>query len=279
MQLQAQEWDNAESNRVLIGMNQPVNFATSQFENLPETPPNPSVSMITQVKRGTISADTLLSLLQNYQLMPKLMRELLLDEAIAAIECTSEERLEACNIFYVKNGITADENRHTWLEKHQLSSTQLEHLLTRNLRIEKFKQAKWAHQLESYFLQRKAHLDRVIYSLIRVTDQAFAQELYFRIQNGEQSFAEVARSQSQGVESQTGGLVGPVELSVPHPLLAQKLASCKPGQLMPPSRFAEWVLIVRLEQYLPAELNDAMRQRLLNELFERWMQEQLSTAV
>jgi len=51
--------------------------------------------------------------------------------------------------------------------------------------------------------------------VIRTKDPGVAQELYFRIQAGEQSFAEVAREYSQGPEAYTCGLLGPVELSMP----------------------------------------------------------------
>jgi hypothetical protein len=34
-------------------------------------------------------------------------------------------------------------------------------------------------------------------------------------------------------------------------------------------------VILRLEQRIPAQLNDALRQRLLDELFEIWLREQM----
>jgi parvulin-like peptidyl-prolyl isomerase len=102
-----------------------------------------------------------------------------------------------------------------------------------------------------------------------------AQELYFRILEGEQTFGELAREYSQGPEAQTDGLIGPVELSVPHPTLAQMLTLSQPGQLCPPTRVGEWLVIVRLEKFIPAQMDDAMRRRLFNECFNTWLQEQL----
>ena len=100
-------------------------------------------------------------------------------------------------------------------------------------------------------------------------------KLYFRIQEGEQSFAELAREYSQGPEAQTGGLVGPVELTTPHPVLAQMLRVSQLSQLWPPTRLGEWIVIVRLEKFISAQLDESMRQRLLNECFATWLQEQL----
>lgn len=65
-----------------------------------------------------------------------------------------------------------------------------------------------------------------------------------------------------------------MELSVPHPDLAKILAASQPGKLLPPTRLGEWIVIVRLEKFLSSQLNESMRQRLLNELFENWIQTQ-----
>ena len=67
----------------------------------------------------------------------------------------------------------------------------------RSLKLEKFKEAIWGGDLNSYFFQRKAQLDRVIYSIITTSEIGIAQEIYFRIQEGEQSFAELAREYAQ----------------------------------------------------------------------------------
>jgi parvulin-like peptidyl-prolyl isomerase len=135
--------------------------------------------------------------------------------------------------------------------------------------------ATWDAKLESHFRQLKPRLDQVVYSLIRVRDGGVAQELYFRLVEGEQSFAELAKQYSQGPEAQTGGLMGPVALRTPHPKLARILAIRQPGQLLPPIRVENWWLIVRLEKFIPAQLDEPMQQRLLNELFSTWLQEQL----
>jgi hypothetical protein len=37
------------------------------------------------------------------------------------------------------------------------------------------------------------------------------------------------------------------------------------------------VIILRPEKLIPAKLDDLMRQRMLNELFEQWLQEQMKT--
>lgn len=238
-------------------------------------PEQPSQPILLQVGDRAITANDIIPLLSSYRLLPQLLRELLIDQAIAPITCTFEETIAACKQFYEQNQITSEDERQAWLVRNQLTLEQLESLVTRNLRTEKYKAATWGNKLESYFLQRKGQLDRVIYSLIRTKELGIAQELYFRLQAGEQQFADLAREYSQGPEAQTGGLIGPVDLSVPHPALARQLTVSQPGQLLQPTRLGEWIVIVRLEKLLPAQLDDAMRQRLLNELFDAWVREEV----
>lgn len=224
----------------------------------------------------TITGEEIIPLLAGYQLLTPLLRELIIDQEIAAIDCTPEELDQARKQFFEQNQITSEEAKQAWMAQRKMTAEQLEALASRGLKVEKFKQATWSNKLESYFLGRKAQLDRVIYSLIRSQDPGIIQELFFRIQEGEQSFAELAREYSQGPEAETGGLIGPVELSTPHPAVAQMLRLSKPGQLCPPTRLGEWFVIVRLEKFIPAQLDAPMRQRLLNECFASWLSEQLN---
>lgn len=216
-----------------------------------------------------------MTLLAGYQMLPQLWRELIIDSAIAPVDLTPEEQKSALEQFNKKYQLASVAERTAWCEHYGMTLEQLEALATRELRIELFKQQTWGPKLESYFLTHKSKLDKVIYSLIRTTNAEIAQELYFRIQAGEQSFAELAREYSTGPEAQTGGLLGPVELSQPHPVLAKMLSTSQRSQLLPPTRLGEWFVIVRLEKFIPAQLDEAMRQQLLNSLFEAWLAEQL----
>ncbi len=234
------------------------------------------MTTVLRVGDREIAVEEIIPLLAGYQLLPQLLRELIIDQAIAPFSSTPEEKANALRQFFEQHQLPDETAQKAWASHHKMTWAQVEALATRGLLIEKYKQATWGHKIESYFLGRKNQLDRVIYSLIRTQDPGIAQELYFRIQEGEQTFADLAREYSQGNESQTGGLIGPVELSVPHPQLAHMLRVIQPGQLCPPTRLGEWLLLVRLEKFIPAQLDAGMRQRLLNECFNTWLSEQLN---
>ena len=225
-----------------------------------------------QIGHRPYTAEEVVALIEKYHMIPQLVRELIVDEAIASIECTPEEQAQACLQFYKQNQLTTSEAQLAWLQQQGYTPEQFAAKLTRDLKILKFKQATWGNQVPAYFLKRKGQLDQVVYSLLRTTEPGLAKELYYRIQAGEQSFAELAPAYSQGSEAETGGLIGPVSLSVPHPALAQMLAKSQVGQLWPPISLGSWQVIVRLEQQLPVQLDEFMRQRLLEELFNSWLQ-------
>jgi parvulin-like peptidyl-prolyl isomerase len=54
------------------------------------------------------------------------------------------------------------------------------------------------------------------------------------------------------------------------------LSRSQPQQLSPPIQINNVLVIVRLEKLLPAQLDPSMRQRLLNERFNQWLQEQMT---
>ncbi|MGH1394422.1 MAG: peptidylprolyl isomerase [Trichormus sp.] len=229
---------------------------------------------VLQIGNRKIQASEIIPLLANYQLLPQLLRELIIDEAITPIDCNPEEITQAKQRFYAERQLTQPADIQAWMAQQGLSTEQLDNIIARKLKLEKFKQLTWGNKVESHFFQLKGKLDKVIYSLVRTQEAGLAQELYFRLQAKEQSFADVAQKYSKGPEAQTGGLVGPVELNTLHPAMVQLLTNCQPGQISTPARIAEWLVIVRVEKFIPAQLDEPMKARLLNELFESWLQEQ-----
>jgi parvulin-like peptidyl-prolyl isomerase len=233
---------------------------------------------LAQIGNFQVPTGELVPLLVKYQMFPGLLRELVIDRAIAKIECSEAERLQAIQEFYQRYQLTSNEQVEQWLILQGLTIPQMEEIAIRLFKIEKFKQETWSNKLEAYFLKRKGQLDRAIYSLIRTEDVGIAQEVYFRLMDGEQTFEEIARKYSQGAEAQTSGLIGPVELSTPHPAIAQLISSNPPGKICPPIKLEQWYAIVRPEKMLPSQLDEPMRQRLMNELFQTWLQEQMQLA-
>lgn len=228
-----------------------------------------------QVANQTLTSEEIIPRLASYRMIPQLLCESIIDQAIKTIDCNLEETAQALKEFNSHWGLTSETERTAWKQQYGLNQEQLEELATRRLKVEKFKQATWGKKLNSYFIKRKNQLDRVIYSLLRTQDRWLATELYFRIQEGEQTFAELAHEYSEGPEAETGGMMGPVELGTLHPKLAWLLSTSQVAIVQPPVTLGEWQVMVRVEKFIPAQFDDAMRQRLLQENFQAWFQEKL----
>ncbi|MEM7792856.1 MAG: peptidylprolyl isomerase [Cyanobacteria bacterium P01_C01_bin.118] len=227
------------------------------------------MAAVLKIGESELDIRTLLEQLQQHQLLPRLVQEIVLDQAIESVACDPEE---AYRTFCRQRNLVSEEHQQNWQTQHKLTQEQMYMLALREAKIAKFKEDSWGNQAESYFLERKVKLDRVLYSLIRTKDPSLAQELYFRLNDDGGSFADLARRYSEGQEAQTGGLIGPVELSVPHPMIGRMLSVSQPGQLWSPTPIGEWYVITRLEKFVPAQFDDAMRKRLIEELFKAWLQ-------
>lgn len=203
------------------------------------------------------------------QMSPEVFRRLVLDQALATVECSDEERRQFRRQLY------RDKSYRVWLQQQDVTIEQLETWIDRELKIRKFQRQRWGKVLGSYFLQRKRQLDQIVCSLIYLPNREIARELYFRIVEGEESFAEVAQAYSQGAAAEAGGLTGPIELGKLHPELARMFYGSRPGRLWEPTAIDQWIVIARLEDFLPVQLDDTMRQILLNELLENWLQDQI----
>jgi parvulin-like peptidyl-prolyl isomerase len=233
------------------------------------------MSIVLRIGEREIAEAELTPLLARYRLLPQLAREIIVDRAIAQIECTPEAAEQARQRFYQQEQIASEEQLQVWMKKQGMTAEQLEALMLRDTKLDQFVEETWGSKVESYFLQSKGQLDRVVYSLIRTKDAGITQELYFRIQEGESNFTELAQQYSEGPEAQTGGLIGPVELNVPHQKIAQILTTSQPGQLHPPIPIGEWWILLRLEKYQSAQLDEPTRRRLLLDLFQKWLTEQM----
>ncbi|MBP0020122.1 MAG: peptidylprolyl isomerase [Cyanobacteria bacterium SBLK] len=217
------------------------------------------MSAVLQVGDRQLDAEQFIALLTSPQVLPHLLREIVIDGAIASIPHTREELEQFCRQF-----LQQPENRK--LPRKELART-----ASRQLKLEKFKEENWGAQVEAEFLSNKEQYDRVLFSIIQSEELEIIQELYFRLQEEEAAFEELAMQYSQGPESHSNGLVGPIELQNLHPKLAQMLRISQPGQISPPFRVDKWVAIARLERYIPTKFNTDLRKRLLSQRFEAWV--------
>jgi hypothetical protein len=145
----------------------------------------------------------------------------------------------------------------------------------RDVRIAQWKRKRFESEVERHYQQRRGALDRVVYSILRVKDAGLATELWFRLREGEATFADLAPRYAAGNEVYTGGVVGPVMYGMIHPMLAGILRSATPRELLRPAVVGEWHLVLRVEHQLPSELDETIRAQMVDELAQMWCDSQI----
>jgi hypothetical protein len=198
-----------------------------------------------------------------------------LDEIVQVIELPPEEEKQLVRQFVEAKGVSSDEALQAWLKQKRLSYNDLLYFATKKTRVERWQLRRYREEAEIRFLERKLELDTVVYSLLRLKDRELADELFHRIQAGEDDFPTLAESYSHGQEKNTRGLIGPVPLAAGHPELVSRLRVSRLGQLWPPFQVADLWVVMRFERLLPAQLNREMRARMVEELFQVWFRERV----
>ncbi len=227
-----------------------------------------------QIGKAILNPEELLQKLITYQLLPQFLQEFVIDQASQGITLTAQEAETALQQFRQNQGITSPAQETQYLQAYRMTPEQLQQRAQQQAKVAKFKQVRWGHGLDAEFMQKKQQYDRYIYSLLRTQNPDLAQELYFRLREGEAEFSELARQYSQGSEKESGGLIGPVEARTLHPQLVQMLATTPIGKILPPTILGEWVVIVRPEKVIPAQLDQEMRERLLDQCWQQWLHSQ-----
>jgi hypothetical protein len=222
-----------------------------------------------------LDGDQIISALVRYKLLEPMVGQIVLDEAIQEVPLSKQE------LFYTLFGTTdapIPEDFEGFIKQWcQLKGVTLDYfqsVVIRELQVQKFKQLRFANQVESEFLRIKSELDQVEYSLMQLTDLPRAQELYFQLRDDGADFMQLAQQYSEGPERLTGGWIGPVPLATLPIEVAALFRSEQVGTIYGPIPIASGFWIVRLEQFTAARLTDATRLDLTNRLYSRWLQTQ-----
>ena len=200
-------------------------------------------------------------------------RDRLIDKSLTLLE---EEKQAALRVYIRHLGISSERELSRWMESEFLEKEQLHKRSERFFIWLKTCEKRFRNQALSLFLKRKAKLDRVVYSLHWVNEEALAHELFIRLKEQECSFEQLFCSlpddRDEGLPS---GKHGPVALEMLPAALANILRVSTPGQVWPPREAEGGWVILQLEELQPAVFNQDLRQQFALELGDRWLKESI----
>lgn len=177
--------------------------------------------------------------------------------------------------FRLQNQLTDAKAFQEWLNRNGTNYELFHNQITGSFKLEKLKAQIVEARLQEYFIERKLVLDRVVISRIVVDSKELAEELASQISEGA-SFEQLAREYSKADERVSNGMMGAVSRGTMPDVLRAAIDSANPGDLVGPMEIENYWAIFRVEQLIPATLDDnQLKQALQNELFERWIAEKI----
>ena len=215
-------------------------------------------------------------LVRQQGLAPPLARAWLIDQLLQAIRLDPDHERQLVEAWLQRQGAGEGAEREAWLRRQRLLPADLPVIAGREARLRHFREQRFGPEVEVQFLRRKPELDQAVYSLLRVRDRQLAEELHQRLRDDGADFGELAARYAEGRERHSRGLFGPLPLSAARPEISGRLRVGQPGQLWPPFAAKGYWVLLRLEQQLPARLNDSTRARMMEELFEAWLKQRLT---
>ena len=177
--------------------------------------------------------------------------------------------------FRLKNQLTDQQKFQEWLINNGTDYTTFHTSITFSFQLEKLKALVTESKLPEYFIERKIYLDRVVLSRILVDSRELAEELQTQIEEGA-SFEQLAKEYSLADEKVFNGMMGPISRGTIPDILRGAVDATIPGKLINPIEIEGRFALFRLEQIIPASLEDPqLKQSLQNELFEKWLGEKI----
>ncbi|AAZ58713.1 conserved hypothetical protein [Prochlorococcus marinus str. NATL2A] len=215
--------------------------------------------------------DDTIQLLSKHKLLKTLVRSEIIKDELSKIYIDEKRKEELILEFKKQQNIIEDDKYKNFLNINHLNDYDVEDIALGKTRIYEYSLKNFGHKIESWFLERKSQLDIIVYSLIRVSDPFIARELYLRILSKETDIGDLATEFSEGIEKKTRGIVGPISIGNSHPSLANFLQNCEIGKVQPPLKINNSFLIIRVENFEPAKLDEDMKKNMGEELLNKWL--------
>ncbi|MDJ0674593.1 MAG: peptidylprolyl isomerase [Calothrix sp. MO_167.B42] len=175
--------------------------------------------------------------------------------------------------FRLQNKLTDPHKFNEWLQKNGTDYDNFHKSVAFGFQLEKLKSLITEPKVQEYFIERKIFLDKVVMSRIIVDNHELAQELQTQIEEGA-SFEYLAREYSLTDDRMVNGMMGAISRGKMPDTLRAAVDIASPGNTIGPIELDNKYGLFRIEQYLPASLeNTQLKQALQNELFEKWLAE------
>ncbi len=189
------------------------------------------------------------------------------------IEISDDEWQAAGDAFRLERKLWGNAETSAWLEEQRISVDEWSQGIKVALLEKKLKEHLFGATVDGAYVSNRDNYRRVALSQILVTDLATAWKIVQILREGQASFCALALEHSKGQQSQeNGGFVGVRYLVELIPEIAKPLTEAKEGEIIGPVQTKVGYHVMRVEKWFPIELNQAVREQIMDSLFQAWLQ-------
>lgn len=190
-----------------------------------------------------------------------------------ALTVSAEELQQAADSFRRTHHLTDAAAAKAWLAARHLTVCEWQRLLEAEVLTGKLRDAVTANQIEPYFAEHRLTFDAAILSRLVVPDEEVARELRLQIVEEGAYFYALARRYSMDAATRpAGGYVGAVGRAALIAVAEAAVFSAIAGEVVGPFKLPQGWTLLRVESLHPAALDDTIRAKISNRLFEEWLQ-------
>ncbi|NMG60549.1 parvulin peptidyl-prolyl isomerase [Geitlerinema sp. P-1104] len=209
----------------------------------------------------------------------KILRQHLVEEEIKKNDnfvVKSSELEQSIVQLRTQNGLVAPEKFEAWLQEKNMSYESLRDQLEKRLKAEKLKLEITESKIQPFFEMNQKKLERIALSRIVVAQQQEAETIKAQLQENPESFGELAQKHSLTEDRYVKGIMPLIFISQLPEVAQEPVRVAPPGSIIGPFALEGGYCLLRVEQFIPVELDDTLKQQIRNQIFEQWLAEKLS---
>lgn len=234
-------------------------------------------------RSGNISPDELVSFLKkNLQYQEArlgVLQQAIVNRAAAArgIEVDPQEIQAEADRQRRERRLERAADTFAWLSDQQITAEEWEAGIRDRLLTQKLTESLFGNEVESYFAQNRLDFDQVVLYQIIVPYEQLANELFYQIEESEISFFEAAHLYDIDPNRRHYcGYEGKLYRWSLKPEIAAVVFAATPGQIIHPVPTEQGFHLLRVEEFISAQLTPETRQEILQRLFREWLNGELN---
>ncbi len=234
-----------------------------------------SEKTVMMVDEQPISGKYIVEILRRKRFIPEVVKEIILEKSLSDIVISDDDEADLLRQFCKERNIKNEEDYAKFLDKKHFDKSIVKEIITRPEKVLKYREERWGPIAKSLYLKHKDRYDLVKYKRLQFNNPDVMQEIFFRLKDKEESWISLARQLNKG-NPNAKAEIGPLPVSAVEEPIIKELRQKGPGKISQPISIGDMVVLVELIEFQPSNFNKELRNQILKEEFESWLEEESS---